>query len=187
MRVVIAITGASGALYGIRALEILRELGIETHLILSKAAHLTITQETSWKVSDVEKLAVVSYHPSDIGAAIASGSFQTQAMAIVPCSVKTLSAVANSYTDDLIVRAADVHLKEGRPLVLVVREAPLHRGHLRIMDLAARAGAVIFPPIPTLYGGVQTLDEMVTATIGRVLLRMGIENEAYHPWQGMQH
>jgi flavin prenyltransferase len=185
MRVVVAITGASGALYGIRMLEILKRLEIETHLVLSKAAHITISQETSWKISDVEKLADFCYQPCDIGAAIASGSFYTNGMAITPCSMKTLSAVANSFADDLIVRAADVHLKEGRPLVLVVRETPLHRGHLRLMDLAARAGAVIFPPVPALYGGIQTVDEMVTATAGRILLRMGIENDAYHHWQGM--
>lgn len=185
MKIVLAMTGASGAIYGIRALEMLKDLKVETHLVLSQAAHITIAQETNWKVSDVEKLATVSYRANDIGAAIASGSFHTDGMLIIPCSVKTLSAVANSFAEDLIVRAADVHLKEGRPLVLVVRETPLHRGHLRLMSLAADAGAVIFPPVPALYGGIQTLDDMITATVGRVLLRLGIENPGYARWQGM--
>jgi len=150
-RLVAGITGASGVILGIRLLELLRPLEIETHLVVSPAARVTITQETAWKVSDVLALADVTYNHQDIGAAIASGSFATMGMVVIPCSIKTLSAIANSYADDLIVRAADVTLKEGRPLVLVVRETPLHRGHLRLMDLAAQAGAVIFPPVPAYY------------------------------------
>ena len=183
-RIVVGITGASGVIFGIRALEMLRRAGVETHLILSAAARITIAQETDWKVSQVEKLADISYKPQDIGATIASGSYPTQGMVVIPCSIKTLSAIANSYADDLIVRAADVTLKEGRPLALVVRETPLHRGHLRLMDLAARAGAIIFPPVPAFYGKPQTLDEVITATVGRVLLRLGVENPGYTKWEG---
>lgn len=183
-RIVVALTGASGAILGIRALEMLKAQGIESHLILSAAAQVTIAQETDRRVSDVLKLASVSYERTDIAAAIASGSFATRGMIIIPCSIKTLSAVANSYADDLIARAADVTLKEGRPLVLVVRETPLHRGHLRLMDLAARAGAVIFPPVPAFYGRPQTVDDLVTATVGRALLRLGIDNPGYVRWQG---
>jgi len=183
-RIVVAITGASGAIYGIRALELLRSLGVETHLILSPAAHITIAQETDLKVSQVAALADVHYDRSDIAATIASGSFPVDGMIVIPCSIKTLSAVAHSYADDLIGRAADVTLKEGRPLVLVVRETPLHRGHLRLMDLAARAGAVIFPPVPAFYGRPRTIDDLVTATVGRALLRLGIDNPGYTRWEG---
>jgi 4-hydroxy-3-polyprenylbenzoate decarboxylase len=184
-RIVIAITGASGAIYGIRALEMLRELGTETHLILSAAAKVTIAQETDYKVSDIVSLASVSHDPRDIGASIASGSFPTRGMIIIPCSIKTLSAVANSFADDLTGRAADVCLKEGRPLVLVVRETPLHPGHIRLMDLASRAGAVIFPPVPSFYGRPQTLDEVIRATVGRALARLGIDNASYPRWEGL--
>jgi len=184
-RIIVAITGASGAIYGIRTLEMLRSLNIEAHLVLSPAARVTIHQETEYKVSQVEALASVVHAPQDIGASIASGSFLTHGMLIAPCSIKTLSAVANSYADDLIGRAADVCLKEGRPLLLMVRETPLHRGHLRLMDLAARAGAVLFPPVPSFYDHPQSLDDAVSATVGRALQRMGIDNDAYRTWQGL--
>lgn len=184
-RIVVALTGASGAVYGVRALEMLREIHVETHLILSPAAHVTLAQETDRKVSQVLALASVHHDRSDIGATIASGSYPVDGMIVIPCSIKTLSAIANSYADDLIVRAADVTLKEGRPLVLVVRETPLHRGHLRLMDLAARAGAVIFPPVPAFYGRPQTLEQVVTGTVGRALLRLGIDNPGYVRWSGM--
>jgi 4-hydroxy-3-polyprenylbenzoate decarboxylase len=163
----------------------LREAGAESHLIISAAGKVTISQETDWKVSDVVGLATVHYDPHDIAAAIASGSFAVQGMIVIPCSIKTLSGIANSYAEDLIVRAADVTLKEGRPLVLVVRETPLHRGHLRLMDLAARAGAILFPPVPAFYGRPQSLDEVISATVGRALLRLGIDNPAYTRWQGL--
>jgi 4-hydroxy-3-polyprenylbenzoate decarboxylase len=185
-RLVVGITGASGVILGIRLLELLRGTDIETHLVLSAAARLTINQETEWKVSDVIKLADFYYKDQDIGAVIASGSFSTLGMVIIPCSIKTLSAVANSYADELIVRAADVTLKEGRPLILVVRETPLHRGHLRLMDLAAQAGAVIFPPLPAFYAHPQSLDEMIDNIIGRVLARMGLENPWFHQWEGIE-
>lgn len=183
--VIVAITGASGAVLGIRALERLRTLGIETHLVISDAARITIAQETDCRVGDVQALAHTSYDPRDIGATIASGSFPAHGMIVIPCSIKTLSGIANSHADDLIVRAADVTLKEGRPLVLVVRETPLHRGHLRLMDLAARAGAIIFPPVPAFYRRPATLDDLVDDTVGRALQRLGIANAGVMPWKGV--
>ena len=183
-RLVVGISGASGALLGIRLLEITRSLGVETHLVISTAGQHTISQETGWEVKDVLALADFTYSDDDIGAAIASGSFHTQGMVIVPCSIKTLSAVANSYSETLISRAADVTLKEGRPLVLVVREAPLHTGHIRLMGLAAEAGAVIFPPVPSFYTRPQTIDDLVDNTVGRVLARLGIENDLVQEWDG---
>jgi 4-hydroxy-3-polyprenylbenzoate decarboxylase len=183
-RIVLAITGASGAILGIRTLELLKEAGIETHLIISRAAQQTITSETDWAVADVKALTSACYEPQDIGARIASGSFVTEGMLVVPCSIKTLSGIANSYASNLVVRAADVCLKEGRKLILVVRETPLHFGHLQLMQQAAHSGAVIFPPVPAFYGKAQTVDELVNNLAGRILLRMGIENDHYHPWSG---
>ena len=145
-RLVVGITGASGAILGVRLLEMLRPLGVESHLVLTPAARATIGQETDRKVSDVVALADVAYHPQDVGAAIASGSFPTLGMVVIPCSIKSLSAIANCYAEDLLTRAADVTLKEGRPLLLAVRETALHLNHLRLMVRAAEAGAVIFPP-----------------------------------------
>ena len=135
-------------------------------------------------MSEVLALAAVSYNPADIGAAIASGSFPTLGMVVVPCSIKSFSAVANSYSDDLMARAADVTLKEGRPLILVVRETPLHAGHLRLMRLASEAGAVIFPPVPAFYARPKSVDDLVNQTVGRILARIGIENDWYLKWQG---
>lgn len=184
-RLIVGISGASGAIFGIRVLEILRQIDeIETHLVVSPAARLTITQETDWQPKDVLSLADVAYNYNDIGASIASGSFVTRGMIVLPCSIKTLSAIANSYADNLLVRAADVTLKEGRPLILGVRETPLHRGHLRLMDQAAAAGAIIFPPMPAFYSKPQTIDEMVDNLVGRMLVRMGIENDVYEAWDG---
>jgi len=157
----------------------------ETHLVVSPAARLTISQETDWEIEDVMALADVSYDHTDVGAAIASGSFPMAGMAIIPCSIKTLSAIANSYSSDLIARAADIMLKEGRPLVLVLRESPLHRGHLRLMSMAAEAGALIFPPVPAFYTRPASLDEIIDNIVGRVLLRLGIENELYMKWKGV--
>jgi 4-hydroxy-3-polyprenylbenzoate decarboxylase len=183
-RVIVAITGASGSILGIRLLEMLREAGIETHLVISAGARLIIARETGRKIEEVTALASFNYDPADLQAGIASGSFVTRGMLIAPCSIKTLSGVANSYADNLIVRTADVCLKEGRPLLLAVRETPLHRGHLRLMDLAARAGAVIYPPIPFFYGAPQNLSEVITQIAGRMLLRIGIENSHYPRWIG---
>jgi 4-hydroxy-3-polyprenylbenzoate decarboxylase len=185
-RLVIGITGASGVILGIRLLEVLRSTAIETHLIVSPAARVTIAQETDWKVSDVLALADVTYNPNDIAAAIASGSYPTMGMVIAPCSIKSLSAVANSYGDDLLARAADVTLKEGRPLLLIVRETPYHRGHLRLMDLAAQAGAVLFPPIPAFYARPKSMEEIVDNLVGRILARLGIDNELYLRWREEQ-
>jgi flavin prenyltransferase len=182
-RLVVGITGASGVILGIRLLEVLRPTSIETHLIVSPAARVTIAQETDWKVSDVLALADVTYNPNDIAAAIASGSYPTLGMVIAPCSIKTLSAVANSYADDLLTRAADVTLKEGRPLLLVVRETPYHRGHLRLMDLAAQAGAVLFPPVPAFYARPQNMEEIVDNLVGRILARLGVDNDLYLRWR----
>lgn len=185
-RLIIGITGASGAIYGIRALETLKQNpDIETQLVLTAAARITITQETDWKVSEVEALADVTYRIGDVGAAIASGSYMAEGMLIAPCSIKTLSAIANSYDADLIARAADVQLKEGRRVILLVRETPLHAGHLRLMQIAAENGAIIFPPVPTFYNHPRTLDDIVNGTVGRALLRLGIDNSLYDQWSGM--
>lgn len=183
-RIILAITGATGAIYGIRTLEIMRQIGIETHLIISRAARSTITAETEWSVENVIKLADKYYGPDEIGASIASGSFVRHGMLILPCTIKTLSAVANSYTSSLVSRAADVTLKEGRPLLLAVREAPFHAGHLRIMRLAASAGAIIFPPIPTFYNRPKSIEEVIDETISRMLLRIGIEIPGRKEWNG---
>ena len=181
-RLLVGITGASGVILGVRLLDALKSTAVETHLVLSPAARLTIAKETSWQVEEVLALADVSYDYSDIGAAIASGSFKARGMVVIPCSIKTLSAIANSYTADLLSRAADVTLKEGRPLVLVVRETPLHLGHLRLMTLAAEAGAVIFPPVPAFYAQPENLEDVIDNTVGRVLARVGIENDYYARW-----
>jgi 4-hydroxy-3-polyprenylbenzoate decarboxylase len=186
-RLVVAISGASGVIYGIRLLEVLRQANeLETHLILTDAAKITIPQETNWKISDVEALAHVVHKANNVGASIASGSFSTRGMVVVPCSIKSLSAIAHSYADDLLPRAADVHLKEGRPLVLVVRESPLHLGHLRLMVQAAEIGAIILPPMPAFYSQPQTVDDMINGTVGRILLRLGIENDLYFEWLGLR-
>jgi len=184
-RLVVGISGASGTIYGIRLLQVLRSMPeVETHLVLSEAARAIMRQETDWEPGAVEALAEVVYAPDDPGAAIASGSFSTDGMVIIPCSIKTLSAVAHSYAANLMTRAADVTLKEGRPLVLVVRETPLHLGHLRLMVRVAEMGGIIFPPIPAFYGRPRTVDDIVDSTVGRVLARLGIENELYFHWMG---
>jgi len=182
-RLVVGMTGASGAILGIRLLEVLQSMDIETHLIISPTARQTITNETEWALSDVLALANVTYDYEDTGAVIASGTYSTMGMVVIPCSIKTLSAIANSYSDNLLVRAADVTLKEGHPLVLVVREAPLHRGHLRLMSLAAKAGAIIFPPVPAFYTHPLTVDDIINNTVGRVLARIGIANKLYKRWK----
>ena len=185
-RLIVAISGASGAIYGIRLLEVLRaDPEVETHLILSPVARHIITQETDWQVNDVLALADVVHQPKDVGASIASGSFIVAGMIVAPCSIKTLSAIAQGYANDLISRAADVQLKEGRPLLLMVRETPLHLGHLRLMVRAAEMGAIIMPPVPNWYARPGTTDEIVDGTVGRVLLRLGFDNEVYHRWSGL--
>jgi 4-hydroxy-3-polyprenylbenzoate decarboxylase len=183
-RLIVGISGASGAILGIRLLEALQPTAIETHLVLSASAPLTIRQETDYKLNEVLSLASTAYNLDDVGASIASGSFSTIGMVIIPCSIKTLSAVANCYTEDLLSRAADVTLKERRPLLLVVRETPLHAGHLRLMSEATAAGAVIFPPVPAFYIRPQSVDEIINNTVGRVLASLGIANNLYQEWQG---
>jgi 4-hydroxy-3-polyprenylbenzoate decarboxylase len=185
-RLIVGISGASGAILAVRLLEVLAQMdGVETHLVVSPAARMTIRDETGRSTKDVESLADVVYKPQDVGAAIASGSFPTDGMVVIPCSIKTLSAVAHSFAGDLLARAADVTLKEGRPLLLVVRETPLHLGHLRLMVQAAEIGAIIFPPVPTFYARLSSIEEMVDNTLGRVLARLGIENELYVKWEGL--
>jgi 4-hydroxy-3-polyprenylbenzoate decarboxylase len=186
-RLIVGISGASGVIYGIRLLETLaQDKSIETHLVMSPAAKATIAQETTWKVSDVEALADVVHTPGNIGDSIASGSFQTMGMIVAPCSIKSLSAIAHSYDNDLLTRAADVQLKEGRPVLLLVRETPLHIGHLKLMVQAAENGAIIMPPVPAFYGNPQTVDDIINGTVGRALARIGIQNALYFQWLGMK-
>ena len=184
--IIIGITGASGAIYGIRALEALQQdPEIRTHLVISEAAKITIKAETNWKVSDVEALADIVYKTHNIGAKIASGSFLTSGMLVAPCSIKTLSAIANSYTSELISRSVDVQLKEGRQVVLMVRETPLHKGQIRLMLKAADNGAIIMPPVPMFYNRPGSIDEMVNNTVGRALFRLGIQNTRFDQWGGL--
>jgi 4-hydroxy-3-polyprenylbenzoate decarboxylase len=186
-RLVVGMSGASGAVLGVRLLEVLAQTdAVETHLVISPAARITISDETDRSLKEVEALADVVYVPQDVGATIASGSFPTDGMVIIPCSVKTLSAVAHCYAGDLLSRAADVTLKEGRPLLLVVRETPLHLGHLRLMVQAAEMGAIVFPPVPAFYARLSSIDEMVDNTVGRVLARLGIDNELFVRWKGLE-
>ncbi|HVO71147.1 MAG TPA: UbiX family flavin prenyltransferase [Aggregatilineaceae bacterium] len=186
-RLIVAISGASGVIYGIRLLETLRQASaVETHLVLTESSKITITQETEWRISDVEALADVIHKANNIGASIASGSFVTMGMVVAPCSIKSLSNIAHSNASDLLARAADVQLKEGRPLLLVVRETPLHLGHLRLMVQAAEIGATIIPPVPGFYGRPQTVDDIVNDTVGRILLRLGIDNDLYFEWLGLK-
>jgi 4-hydroxy-3-polyprenylbenzoate decarboxylase len=185
MRIVVAMTGASGAPYGVRTLRLLRELpDVETHLVMSRAAALTIRQECDEDVRAVERLADVVHKPSAIGASIASGSFHVDAMLVVPCSIKTLSAIAHCHADDLVSRAADVCLKEGRPLLLMVRETPLHLGHLRAMTAAAEAGAILMPPVPAFYARPSSVDDIVDHTVRRALTRVGVREVAAQEWDG---
>ncbi|SMB86690.1 3-octaprenyl-4hydroxybenzoate decarboxylase [Pasteurella testudinis DSM 23072] len=174
-RLIVAISGASGAIYGIRLLQVLQQTEIETHLIISNAARQTIAMETDYSIAQVRSLASVNYDIRDIGAAISSGSYRTLGMAVVPCSIKTLSAIAHCYSDDLISRAADVCLKERKPLHLCVRETPLHLGHLRLMTQAAEIGAQITPLMPAFYHQPQTLDDLINQSINRLLDQFAIE------------
>jgi 4-hydroxy-3-polyprenylbenzoate decarboxylase len=181
---VVAITGASGAVYGVELLRVLKELGHETHLILSEAAGLSIAIETNFDIDHVRSLADVVYNNKDVGAAVASGSFRTRGMIVAPCSIKTLSAIANSFTYNLVVRAADVQLKEGRKLVLMVRETPLHKGHLELMVRAADCGAVILPPMPAFYHKPESIMDIIHQSIGKALDQVGIEHQLFKRWSG---
>jgi len=183
-RVIIGITGASGVIYGIRALEFLRaQPGWETHLVLSPAAARTIAEETDWTVERVRRLAHVEHNHRDIGASIASGSFRTAGMLIAPCSVKTLSGIASCYADELMVRAADVCLKERRRVVLLFRETPLHAGHIEIMAQATRNGAIVMPPVPAFYSRPQSVDDLVNQTVGRALDLLDIDLGIVKRWK----
>ena len=184
-RLVVGISGSSGVIYGIRILEILNEIEtVETHLILTNAAKQTIGMETDFSASQIEELADYTYPIKDISAGPASGTFPCDGMVIAPCSIRTLSAVANSYSSDLLTRTADVTLKEKRPLVLMVRETPLHLGHLRLMQQVAETGGVIFPPVPAFYNKHRDLDEVITHTAKRTLEQAGIVVEGMDRWAG---
>jgi 4-hydroxy-3-polyprenylbenzoate decarboxylase len=181
-RLIVGISGASGAIYGIRALEILRDAGVETHLVLTKTAAMTIAYETDWTLAKVKKLAHVVHANEDLGAAVSSGSFKTLGMIVAPCSMRSVSEIAYGNTTTLLTRAADVQLKERRRVVLLAREAPLHLGHLRAMTQAAESGAVIVPPVPAFYSKPKTIDDIVNHTVGRALDLLGIETGLVKRW-----
>lgn len=184
-RLIVAITGSSGAIYGIRVLEALRAVGkVETHLVMSKGGKLTIGLETHYSIKQVQALADEVHSDQDLAASIASGSFRTAGMIVAPCSMKTLSGIVNSYADNLVVRAADVVLKERRPLVLMPRETPLHAGHCRLLLQAAEMGAVLCPPMPAFYSAPRTLDDAVNHSVGRVLDLFGLETGLVKRWTG---
>lgn len=186
MLLIVGITGASGVIYGIRLLEVLStNKEVETHLIISKAGEKNIRYETDWELEQVRALADICYDIDDIGAQLSSGSFKRDGMVIAPCSMKTLSALANSYADNLIARSADITLKERRRLVLLVREAPLHLGHLRNMARLTEMGAIVFPPVPAFYHKPQTIQDLIDHTIGRVLDIFDIEHNLFARWSGI--
>lgn len=180
----VGITGASGAIYGARLLELLRSCNVETHLIVSRAAQMTLAYETSLKLADVERMATVVYSNSDVGAACSSGSFPTRGMVIAPCSIKTMSEIATGMTANLISRAADVVLKERRRLVLMLREAPLHIGHIRSMATVTEAGGIIYPPVPAFYAQPKSIEDMVDHTLARVLDLFDIDTGKIRRWTG---
>jgi flavin prenyltransferase len=184
-RLVIGITGASGAIYGIRALELLRPLAVETHLVLSAAAAITIAQETRFALAEIRALADAVHDRGNIAAAIASGSYPTMGMLVAPCSVKTMAEIASGVTTSLLSRAADVTLKERRRLVLMVRETPLHAGHLKTMLQLTEMGAIVAPPVPAFYAAPDSLDAMVTQTVGRVLDLFGLDTGRVRRWTGL--
>lgn len=181
-RLVVGMSGATGAIYGIRLLEVLSNSDIETHLVISNAAEKTIRMETPWKVEQVKALAHTCYDVRDVGANIASGSFLTEGMVVIPCAIKTLSGIANSYNDNLLVRSADVAIKEKRKLVVVARETPFHKGHLKLMMEAADLGATILPPVPAFYCLPQTIDDLINHLVGKVLDMFHIEHNLFHRW-----
>ena len=186
MVLIIGITGASGVIYGIRLLEVLSSMKeSETHLIISEAGEINIGYETDWKIEDVKAMASFCYRINDISARIASGSFNTDGMIIAPCTVKTMSALANSYADNLLTRAGDVTLKEGRKLVILVRETPLHLGHIRSMEKLAEMGAIIMPPVPAFYHRPRTIQDIIDHTIGKALDIFGIEHNLFERWSGL--
>lgn len=179
---IVGISGASGIVYGIRLLETLRRLGIESHLVMSRSAEVTSAHESELKVADIRALADVTYAVTDIGAAISSGSFRTMGMIVAPCSVRSLSEIASGVTSSLLTRAADVVLKERRRLVLMLRETPLHLGHIRSMAAVTEMGAIVYPPVPAFYANPQSIDDMVDHTIGRVLDLFDIDTGRVRRW-----
>ena len=181
-RIVVGISGASGVTYGVRLLSVLKETDYETHLIISKSGELNIEIETDYDPADVKAMADYVYDHKNVAASLASGSFLTAGMVVVPCTIKTLSGIANSYNENLLVRAADVTLKEKRKLVLVVRETPLHKGHLRLMTMAADMGAHILPPVPSFYHMPKTIDDIIDQTIGKIFDFIGIEHDLFRRW-----
>ena len=183
-RLIVGISGASGVIYGVRILELLRDKDIETHLVMSKSAEMTLAYETDLKPKEVRALASVSHSVADIGASISSGSFQTMGMVIAPCSIKTMSEIASGVTSTLLSRAADVVLKEKRRLVLALRETPLHGGHLRTMTTLADIGAIVAPIVPAFYTRPKTVDDIVNHTVGRLLDLFGIDTKAVKRWKG---
>ena len=183
-RLVVGISGASGAIYGVRILELLKKTDIETHLVMSKSAEMTLAYETAYKPKDVRALAAVNHPAADIGASISSGSFQTMGMIVAPCSIKTMGEIATGVTSSLLSRAADVVLKEKRRLVLAVRETPLHGGHLRTMTTLADIGAIVAPIVPAFYNKPKTVDDIINHTVGRLLDLFGIETKLVKRWQG---
>ena len=184
-RLIVAITGASGAIYGVRALEALRRMGnIEVHLVISPSAARTLREETDFTIEDVRSLAHVVHNHKDIGASIASGSFRTAGMIVAPCSVKTLSGIAHCYDEDLVIRAADVCLKERRRVVLLFRETPLHAGHISLMDQATRMGAIIMPPTPSFYNRPLLIEDIVQQSVGRMLDLFELSNDLVSRWEG---
>ena len=186
MKLVVGISGASGAIYGLRILEVLKQIGAETHLVMSDSAKRTIAFETGRAIESVKALATHVHDINDIGAGIASGSFRHDGMVIAPCSIKTLSAVANSFSTNLLIRAADVTLKERRRLVLMVRETPLHLGHLRLMTQVAEIGAILVPPMPAFYHLPRTLDDIIDQSVNKVLdqFDLGVELDLFKRWTG---
>jgi 4-hydroxy-3-polyprenylbenzoate decarboxylase/2,5-furandicarboxylate decarboxylase 2 len=186
-RLIVGITGATGAVYGVRLLEAIAQLdGWESHLVLSEAGVLNAWHELKLKRKELERLAAVAYHPKDIAASIASGSFLTEGMVIAPCSMKTLAAVAHAHADELVSRAADVVLKERRRLVLLTRETPLNLAHLRNMTAVTEMGAIVFPPVPAFYSQPKSLDDLVNHTVGRVLDLFGVHSAKLARWAGMK-
>lgn len=183
-RIIVAITGATGVIYGIRLLEVLKGMDVESHLILSEQAKVNIRYETDFSVEHVERLASRVHAATDLGACVSSGSFRTHGMVIAPCTIKTLSGIANSYNENLVVRAADVVLKERRKLVLVVRETPLHKGHLDLMARAADLGGIILPPVPAFYHGPRTILDIIDHSVGKILDLMDIEHSLFRRWEG---
>lgn len=181
-RLIVGISGATGAIYGIRLLEVLAKSNVETHLVITEAAQKTILMETDWKLEKVKSLAKVVYDIQDIGADIASGSFQSEGMVVIPSSIKSLSAIANSFNVNLLIRAADVTLKERHKLVLVVRETPLHRGHINLMLRVTDMGATLLPPIPAFYFHPKTIDDLINHTVGKVLDLFGIDHHLFERW-----